>query len=56
MDFTIGRKGFLAYLKSLGGSNIIKVVPSASVSASPTSPVIASKGCLVEANVYTTIG
>ena len=34
MDFTIGRKGFLTYLKSLGGSNIVKVVPSASVSAS----------------------
>jgi len=33
MDFTIGRKGFLTYLKSLGGSNIVKVVP-ASVSAS----------------------
>ena len=33
MDFTIGRKGFVAYLKSLGGSNVIKVVP-ASVSAS----------------------
>ncbi len=32
-DFTIGRKGFLTYLKSLGGSNIVKVVP-ASVSAS----------------------
>ena len=31
MDFTIGRKGFVAYLKSLGGSNIIKVVPSANV-------------------------
>ena len=28
MDFTIGRKGFVAYLKSLGGSNIIKVVPA----------------------------
>jgi hypothetical protein len=28
MDFTIGRKGFLTYLKSLGGSNIVKVVPS----------------------------
>jgi DNA polymerase III subunit beta len=26
--FTIGRKGFLAYLKSLGGSNIVKVVPA----------------------------
>jgi len=33
IDFTIGRKGFLTYLKSLGGSNIVKVVP-ASVSAS----------------------
>jgi DNA polymerase-3 subunit beta len=32
-DFTIGRKGFLTYLKSLGGSNIVKVVP-AGVSAS----------------------
>ena len=28
MDFTIGRKGFLTYLKSLGGSNIVKIVPS----------------------------
>ena len=28
MDFTIGRKGFLGYLKALGGSNIVKVVPS----------------------------
>jgi DNA polymerase-3 subunit beta len=28
MDFTIGRKGFVAYLKSLGGSNIIKIVPA----------------------------
>ncbi|MFA5307876.1 MAG: DNA polymerase III subunit beta [Dehalococcoidales bacterium] len=27
-DFTIGRKGFLTYLKSLGGSNIVKVVPA----------------------------
>jgi len=25
MDFTIGRKGFLTYLKSLGGSNVVKV-------------------------------
>jgi hypothetical protein len=33
-DFTIGRKGFLTYLKSLGGSNIVKVVPSANGSAS----------------------
>jgi len=28
MDFTIGRKGFVAYLKSLGGSNIVKIVPA----------------------------
>ena len=28
MDLTIGRKGFLAYLKSLGGSNIVKIVPA----------------------------
>jgi len=28
MDLTIGRKGLLGYLKALGGSNIIKVIPS----------------------------
>ena len=28
MGFTIGRRGFLGYLKALGGGNIIKVVPS----------------------------
>jgi len=28
IDFTIGRRGFLNYLKSLGGSNIVKIVPS----------------------------
>lgn len=28
LDFTIGRKGFLTYLKSLGGSNVVKIVPS----------------------------
>ena len=26
-DFTIGRKGFLGYLKALSGSNIVKIVP-----------------------------
>lgn len=26
-DITLGRKGFLGYLKSLGGSNIVKIVP-----------------------------
>ena len=29
MDFTIGRRGLLGYLKALAGSNIIKVVPAA---------------------------
>jgi len=28
MDITLGLKGLLGYLKALGGSNIIKVVPS----------------------------
>jgi len=28
MDLTIGCKGFLGYLKALGGSNIVKVIPS----------------------------
>ena len=26
-DFTVGRKGFLGYLKALSGSNIVKIVP-----------------------------
>jgi DNA polymerase-3 subunit beta len=30
MDMTIGRKGLLGYLKALGGSNVIKVIPSTS--------------------------
>src|SRR4030043_44592 len=34
MDFTIGRKGFLTYIKSLGGSNVVKVVPSSNGNAS----------------------
>jgi DNA polymerase-3 subunit beta len=29
LDFAIGRKGLLGYLKSLAGSNIVKIVPSA---------------------------
>src|SRR3990172_2733763 len=33
-DFTIGRKGFLTYLKSLGGSNVVKVVPCSNGNAS----------------------
>ena len=28
MDLTIGRKGLLGYLKAMGGSNIVKVIPS----------------------------
>jgi DNA polymerase-3 subunit beta len=34
LDFSIGRKGFLSYLKSLGGSNVVKVVPSSNGNAS----------------------
>jgi DNA polymerase-3 subunit beta len=36
MDLTIGLKGLLGYLKALGGSNIVKVTPSASASGSQT--------------------
>ena len=28
MDITLGRKGLLGYLKALGGSNVVKVIPS----------------------------
>ena len=28
LDFTLGRNGLLGYLKALGGSNVVKVVPS----------------------------
>jgi len=28
MDFTLGRKGFLGYIKALSGSNIVKIVPA----------------------------
>jgi hypothetical protein len=28
LDLTIGRKGLLGYLKALGGSNVVKVIPS----------------------------
>jgi len=38
MDLTIGRKGFLGYLKALGGGNVVKVTPSyASASGSQAS-------------------
>ncbi len=29
LDFTIGRKGLIGYLKALAGSNIVKIVPAA---------------------------
>ena len=35
MDFTIGRKGLLGYLKAMAGSNVVKLVP-ANGSASET--------------------
>lgn len=28
IDFTIGRKGFVGYLKALAGSNVVKIVPA----------------------------
>jgi len=34
MDFTLGRKGLLGYLKALSGSNIVKVVPYSNGNAS----------------------
>jgi len=34
MDFTIGRKGLLNYIRSLAGSNIVKIVPDGNGSAS----------------------
>ena len=34
MDFTIGRKGLLGYIKALGGSNIVKIVPATNGNAS----------------------
>ena len=34
MDITLGRRGLLGYLKALGGSNIVKVIPDASASGS----------------------
>ena len=33
-DFTVGRKGFLGYLKALAGSNIVKVTPGSNGDAS----------------------
>ena len=36
MDFTIGRKGLLNYLKALAGSNIVKIVPAGNGSDSET--------------------
>ena len=28
MDVTVGRRGLLAYVKSLGGGNMLKLIPS----------------------------
>ena len=36
LDFTLGRRGLLGYLKALGGSNIVKVIPDASASGKQT--------------------
>jgi hypothetical protein len=33
-DVTLGRKGFLTYLKALGGSNIVKITPNGNASGS----------------------
>ena len=38
LDFTIGRKGFLGYLKAIAGSNVVKIVP-ANGSASETQAI-----------------
>ena len=52
-NITIGTKGFLAYLKALGGSNVVKVIPattqaSSTGNASPdVSGQVASKGLKV---------
>jgi len=39
MDFTMGRKGLLGYIKALSGSNIVKIVPSTNGSASEAQAV-----------------
>jgi len=36
LDLTLGRKGLLGYLKALGGSNVVKVIPAKAGSASPS--------------------
>jgi hypothetical protein len=38
VDVTLGRKGFLTYLKALSGSNIVKVVPDSGDGASAERP------------------
>ena len=45
VDLTIGRKGFLGYLKALGGSNIVKVVP---FRVNPQTVVPAGCGLLIK--------
>ena len=42
MDFTLGRKGFLGYIKALSGSNVVKIVP-ASTNGNASEAQIADK-------------
>lgn len=39
MDFTIGRRGLLNFIKALGGSNVVKIVPASSNSNASDSQV-----------------
>jgi DNA polymerase-3 subunit beta len=42
MDFTIGRKGLLGYIKALSGSNVVKIVP-AGTNGNASEPQVADK-------------
>jgi DNA polymerase III sliding clamp (beta) subunit (PCNA family) len=44
IDTTLGRKGFLSYLRALGGSNIVKIIPS---NSSASEAQTAAKGLKV---------
>ena len=52
MDITLGRKGLLGYLKALGGSNIVKVIPS-NGSASESQATIKRLKIICGANIST---
>jgi DNA polymerase III subunit beta len=43
MDFTIGRKGLLGYIKALSGSNIVKIVPASSNGSASEAQTAAKK-------------